>query len=254
MRGQGTTTAEGVSHARAAVLFPLHPAPVRSSVVDQLMARIAVSVHLGLLQPGERLPRVEEIGAAVGAAPITVRRALAGLIAKGILVGRRGRQGGTFVAAVPDPDALETFAAYRLASDEVYQLIDQRLVLESGMAHLAAERATAADVARLEELVHAMDRATSWAAFRAHDPAFHLEIAAIAGSERAAQELLTILTRLVRFYLPYPMEYLRRSNDEHRALVGALARGDGTAASALAARHVRALNDTVFVDADGSDP
>jgi DNA-binding FadR family transcriptional regulator len=220
---------------------------MRISAVEELTARIGLAVHLGLLQPGERLPAVDEIAATFGVSSITVRRALGGLVARGILVGRRGRHGGTFVAADPDVARLEEFASYRLVSGEVYELLDQRRVLECGIAYLAAERATADDLDRLQRLVDAMQAAATWAEFRAHDPKFHLELAAIAGSARAAEDLLGVLGRLVRFYVPYPIEYLHGSNDDHRAVLAALRSRDAAAAAAVARRHVETLYDTVFV-------
>jgi DNA-binding FadR family transcriptional regulator len=219
----------------------------RVSAVEELAARIGLAVQLGLLQPGERLPGVKEIADTFGVSPVTVRRALGGLAARGILEGRRGRHGGTFVTADPDVAQLDEFSSYRLVSGEVYELLDHRRILECGMAYMAVDRATDADLDRLQRRVDAMQQATTWAEFRAHDPKFHLEIAALAGSPRAADDLLAVLSRLVRFYVPYPIEYLHASNDEHRALVAALRRRDAAAAAAIARQHVQALYETVFV-------
>jgi DNA-binding GntR family transcriptional regulator len=137
-------------------------------------------------------------------------------------------------------------------SGEVHELLDQRRVLECGMAYLAAERAGDAELDGLERQVEAMDRATTWAEFRAHDPKFHLAIAEMAGSGRAAAELVAVLSRLVRFYVPYPIEYLHGSNDDHRELLARLRDRDAPGAAAVARRHVEAIYDTVFVNSSGT--
>jgi DNA-binding FadR family transcriptional regulator len=216
------------------------------------MARIAVAVQLGLLAPGERLPGIEEIAGAFGVSAITVRRALGALAGRGVVEARRGRHGGTFVAADPDLTRVADLTAYRVSSGEVHDLLDQRRVLECGMAFLAAECAHEAQLDRLERHVQAMERATTWAEFRAHDPRFHLAIAEIAGSPRAAAELLAVLSRLVRFYVPYPIAYLHASNDDHRELLARLRERDAAGAAGVARRHVEAIYDTVFVNPSGT--
>jgi DNA-binding FadR family transcriptional regulator len=244
---------EGVPDAAAPLsaadrLGPAAGAPLlRVGAVEELMARLAVAVQLHLLAPGERLPSVAEIAATFGVSAITVRRALSGLAARGVVMSRRGRNGGTFVAAEPDLSRIEEFSAYRLDSGEVHELLDQRLVLECGTAYLAAERADAAALDRLERLVDAMQEAPTWAEFRAIDPKFHLEVAVIAGSSRAARDVLSVLSRLLQFYVPYPIDFLRRSNAEHRELLSALRDRDAAAAAAIARRHVEGIYGTVFV-------
>jgi DNA-binding FadR family transcriptional regulator len=221
----------------------------RVTAVQELTARIGIAVQLGFLSPGERLPGIEEIAGAFGVSPITVRRALTALAARGVLEGRRGRHGGTFVAGSPDLSRLADLTVYRVRNGEVHELLDQRLVLECGVAYLAAGRWRAADLDPLEREIEAMDQARTWAEFRAHDPKFHHCVAEIAGSSRAAAELLAVLSRLVQFYVPYPIDYLRGSNEEHRELVSRLRERDAPGAAGIARRHVEAIYDTVFVGA-----
>ena len=209
--------------------------------------RIGLAVDLGLLAPNERLPVENELAATFGVSTATVRRALQLLADQGVLARRRGRLGGTFVAADPPRHVLHEFEAYRATSGEVFDLIDYRLVLECGTAHLAAGRATADDIQRLRDLVRAMDEAETWGAFRRIDPRFHLEVAAISGSTGAARELAGTLGRLFRFYVPYPMSYLRASNREHESLVHALERRDAAGAVAVIEAHITELYGTVFV-------
>ncbi|MFE0379161.1 GntR family transcriptional regulator [Streptomyces inhibens] len=89
-------------------------------------------------------PPSDQIAVALGVGDITVRRALASLHADGVLERRRGRTGGTLVAERPVKGAVAEAAAYRAAAAEVHRLIDHRLVLECGIAHLAALNAEVA--------------------------------------------------------------------------------------------------------------
>jgi DNA-binding FadR family transcriptional regulator len=223
----------------------------RSGVLEDTAARIGLAVDLGLLAPGERLPGEDELAATFDIAPITVRRALRGLRNLGVLERRRGRAGGTFVAPSPPRQVLQEFESYKTASGEVVELIDHRLALESGLAHLAAQRALPEHVERLRKLVRAMDEAVSWTAFRAVDPRFHLELAKVAGATGAARALAGVLGRLFRFYVPYPIEYLHLRNREHAALVNALEARDPSAAAGVAEQHITELYETVFVTPRG---
>lgn len=221
-----------------------------ASVLADTAVRIGLAVDLGLLQPDERLPGDDELAATFGVSRMTARRALQLLAERHVLVRRRGRGGGTFVAAQPPRQVLGEFAAHRVVSGEVFDLIDHRLVIECGAAHLAGARATPDDVERLRRLVREMDEATTWTAFRAVDPRFHLAVAAIGGSSGAVRVLADVLARLFRFYVPYPIAYLHASNREHEALVDAIARHDATTAVGVIEGHIAELRQTVFVDPD----
>jgi DNA-binding FadR family transcriptional regulator len=234
-------------------LDAVSPQPRATTLADTAV-RIGLAVDLGLLQHQERLPGEAELASTFGVSRMTVRRALQILTEHGVLVRVRGRHGGTFVAADPPRGALGDLGPYRTVSGEVFDLIDLRLVIECGAAHLAPGRATPEDIARLRALVREMDAAETWTAFRAIDPRFHLAIAAIAGNDGAVHVLRDVLARLFRYYVPYPIAYLRASNREHEALVDAIEAQDRSAAVAVIEGHIAELRDTVFVNPEPSTP
>ncbi|MBT2230297.1 FadR/GntR family transcriptional regulator [Nonomuraea sp. NEAU-A123] len=219
----------------------------RLSALDTVRARIALAVDLHLLKPGERLPPTAEVARALDVGEITVRRALIALCEEGVLVRRRGRTGGTMVADAPTVGQVAEIEAYRAATAEVHRLIDHRLMLECGIAHLAATAVTAEQLAELKTLVETMDQATSWADFHANDERFHLVLASSIGVDSAADHYAPVLHQLYRYYLPYPLDYLRESNREHAALVTALERQDPVEAVRIARAHVDVLHRTMFV-------
>jgi DNA-binding FadR family transcriptional regulator len=219
----------------------------RLSAFDTVRVRIALAVDLGLLAPGERLPPTSDIAGALDVGEMTVRRALVSLCHDGILERRRGRTGGTLVAPRPPRGVVREIAAYRDAAGEVHRLIDHRVLLECGAAHLAATRAGTAELQRLRELVEQMEEVTAWTDFHRLDEQFHLAVASATGLSGVVEEYGAVLHELYRYYLPYPLEYLRESNGEHRALVDAVAERNPIAAVDVARRHVEVLHQTMFV-------
>ncbi|KUN26927.1 MULTISPECIES: FadR/GntR family transcriptional regulator [Streptomyces] len=219
----------------------------RLTALETVRARIGLAVDLGLLAPGEKLPPTDRIAAALDVGEITVRRALSTLCQDGVLERRRGRNGGTRVAERPARGVVGAMDSYRAQNSEVHALVDQRLVLECGLAHLAARNADEAALAHLERLADEMDRVPTWAEFHGCDERFHLAVAAATGVPAAAEAYRGVLQQLYRYYLPYPMDALRESNREHRALVDALRAGDTAAAADIARRHVEVLHRTMFV-------
>jgi DNA-binding FadR family transcriptional regulator len=219
----------------------------RLKAFDTVRARIGLAVDLGLLKPGERLPSSKDIADALGVGEMTVRRALVSLVADGVLERRRGRDGGTMVGQKPARGVVTEIAAYESAADEVTRLIDHRLILECGLTHLAALHAAAADLAALRRIADEMEAASTWADFHRLDEQFHVTLAEAAGIASAAGELRPVLHALYRYYLPYPIEYLHESNDEHRELLDAMERRDAVAAVQSIWRHVEVLHRTMFV-------
>src|ERR1700760_2453005 len=129
-------------------------APVHSQTAfEETVERLGTAIKLGLLTPGTRLPAERELCARLGIARSTLRQALVALGQSGHLHATRGRGGGTFVAdplpPAPPPSG-EILAAWR-------DICDERMAVEVGVAVLAAERATAAELDALDELVVAMD-------------------------------------------------------------------------------------------------
>jgi DNA-binding FadR family transcriptional regulator len=219
----------------------------RLAAFDTVRVRIGMAVDLGLLRPGERLPANADIAAALEVGEITVRRALVSLCRDGVLVRRRGRDGGTLVAEQPAHGVVSEIAAYESAVDEVIRLIDHRLVLECGIVHLAALHVTEEDLGDLQRVAGDMAASDTWAQFHGLDERFHIRLAEAAGVASAAAELRLALHALYRYYLPYPIEYLRESNREHFDLIDALRRHDALAAVEIVHEHVNVLHRTMFV-------
>jgi len=219
----------------------------RLSAIDTVRARIAMAVELQLLRPGDGLPPPAEIARALAVSEITVKRGLTQLAREGVLERRRGRNGGTLVAQSPQLGRVSETAAYRDAASEVHDVIDRRLLLECGVAHLAALSATKKQVAALRDFATRMDHTETWADFHGLDEQFHLLLAEATRLPPAKAQYEIVLRELYDYYLPYPMAYLRKSNREHHDLIDAIASRDPAAAVDVARRHVSTLHKSMFV-------
>lgn len=226
----------------------------RTTAVDTVRARISLALELGMLAPGQRLPAPAEAARAFGVGEITVRRAYRALSAEGVVVLRRGHTGGTFIADAPMTGTVTEIAAYREDAVHVHALIDQRATLEAGLAALAGTRPQSRSLARLEALVEVMRTEPDWSSFREADAAFHTELAALAGVPGAADLHDRVSRELYAYFIPYRIDYLRASNEEHALLVDALRAGDPAAASRLAFDHVAELHQSMYVGLPGPEP
>jgi DNA-binding FadR family transcriptional regulator len=208
--------------ALEAVFMPVQPA----STFEETVERLGSAIRAGLLSPGAKLPPERELAKQLRISRSTLRQALTALVQSGHLVSQRGRTGGTFVAerpplTEPDTEPLDQGA---------WAVLDYRLAIESGAVLLAAERGSAEQLDRLDELVAKMDdELEDFEEFRRTDIRFHIGIAEAAQSPRLlsamtdAQSQMSALIALIA----HPPEVLTRSNEQHAQLVKALRKGDG---------------------------
>src|SRR5215213_4136509 len=169
-------TAPDLTPALEAVFQPVQP----PTTFEETVERLGTAIRLGLLQPASRLPPERDLAERLCISRSTLRQALTTLVESGHLVSLRGRAGGTFVAERPPLG--EGMAAAVL--DSAREVLDYRVAVETGSAVLAAERATRADLDRLDELTERMDEASEFGDYRRADVRFHIGVAEATGSPR----------------------------------------------------------------------
>lgn len=229
----------------------LDSAPVsgvrRLSAVGTVIARIGLAIELSLLKSGEMLPSDESVAAALDVSTITVRRALQELARRGVVVRRRGRTGGTFVAETIVDEVFPEIEAYRAVTDQVRHLIDSRALAECTLAHYAATNATPGDIDDMQAAIDEAARSTSWAEYHAADEHFHLALARASQQEWAIEAHANALSALYRYFLPYPIEHLHGSNEDHQRIVNAIIAQDAKRAVDETRQHALTLHDTMFI-------
>lgn len=223
------------------------PGMERRSAMDAVRMRIGMAISLGLLKPGERLPDQEDVALGLSVSPITARRALASLAEQGVVVRRRGRAGGTFVADSPPTGVLASLSASPAESQAVNRLVDRRLLFECAVTHYAAVNATVEQVDELERLTREMAEATDWSVYHQADERFHQLVGTASGMGTAVEVYQETLAELYDYFIPYPIEKLHKSNHDHITLVAALRAGRVEEAVEVARKHVDILHRTMFM-------
>ena len=122
-------------------------------------ASIRREIYSGALVPGQKLPNEFELARQFNVGRSAVREALKVLELAGLLVVRRGYNGGTFVAPPDFEEASEavtlTFQPGNMALD---QLLEACQTIEARAAELAASHASELEVSDLEELVQRIEQ------------------------------------------------------------------------------------------------
>jgi DNA-binding FadR family transcriptional regulator len=225
---------DGAAASPAAVFAPVHS----QTAFEETVERLGTAIKLGLLPPGTRLPAERELCAKLGIARSTLRQALLALGQSGHLRATRGRGGGTFVSD-PQPPA-EPPSAQLLAGWR--EVCDERMMVEVGIAVLAAERAVPAEVDALDEVVAALDGALDdFSAYRQLDVRLHVGLAELTGSPRLVAVMTDTqgaMSDLIS-YIAHPPEVLDSSNLQHQRVLEAVRRHDQAAAARVMAEHLR---------------
>jgi DNA-binding FadR family transcriptional regulator len=235
---------EAEPRARAVVPSLVHRTvftPIREgSAVAETVARLGQAISLGLLRPGDQLPRETKLAGALGISVVTLRGALAILREAGLVETRRGHAGGTFVSHRV-PGAPGVARSPLPPEDELRDFSDYRSVVEGGAAALAAERATGEQIAYLEELVERMDEVTDFPSWSELDTLFHLIVADASQSQRLTTEVKDLRSRAVEVSALWdlnPITTLRLSNRGHKAILRAVKTGRADLARRAMVEHV----------------
>jgi len=155
----------------------MSPSLQKNTLVDHVTQQLRQMIMDGEIAPGEYLPSRKELADQFGVGLSTIHEAVQALTAVGMLQSRAGK--GTWVR----DDALDALIPlhvikHRLGDLNARQLYEARAVIEVGLSELAAQRATAQDIARIWGALQAMqDAEEDDQAFVEADLAFHLAVA-----------------------------------------------------------------------------
>jgi GntR family transcriptional repressor for pyruvate dehydrogenase complex len=160
-----------------------------SRLYEQIVQQIEESVLNGSLKPGDQLPAERELAQRLGVSRTAVREAVKTLREKGLVEAYSGR--GTFITNGTSQAARQSFdLMVKIGQQEGSpHLAELRLMLEPGIAALAAVRAKEDDLSGMRDAVAVMDRSQKDpGAYIEADLDFHLALA-----EAAANPLILSL-------------------------------------------------------------
>lgn len=136
------------------------------------------------LKPGDRLPTERELGETFEVSRTVIREAIRTLEARGLVKAQTGS--GTYVRALKGSDVSSSLGMYINTHHKPFSLdalMEIRHVLELEMVRLAAERASAEDIQRLEESLQRMcSTADNAEEFSKWDLEFHLQLCEASGN------------------------------------------------------------------------
>ncbi|MBS1249604.1 MAG: HTH-type transcriptional regulator LutR [Chloroflexi bacterium] len=168
----------------------------RNTLVDNVTAELRRMILEQEIMPGEFLPARKDLAARFGVGLSTIQEGIQALAAVGMLESRPGK--GTWVREdtldmLIHPTTVET----RLGELDIQQLYDARLVVEVGLAELAAQNAKPEDIQKIQDALTALeDSQGDDEAFIAADLAFHIAVAQ-AGHNKLLEQFYHLSRKLL---------------------------------------------------------
>ena len=221
---------------------PNMPARIYSDILNRIIE--------GEYKEGERLPTEHMLAERFSTSRPTVREALAQLRADGIIATRHGS--GTTVMRRPDPD-VRRFAPLETLSD-IRRCYEYRVVVESGAASLAAQKADDEDIAAIRREWDNLQTIIETSGIGAKDDfAFHMAVARASKNQffitalSGIQEQMVFSMNLSRnLSLVKSIERQRLVQQEHLEVLEAIQARDAVRASTAMRAHLEHAVNRMF--------
>jgi GntR family transcriptional repressor for pyruvate dehydrogenase complex len=180
--------------------------PIRlQKAADAVVAVLADAIRGGVFEPGDLLPNERNLASQLQVSRNVVREGIDVLRREGILSVRRGPGGGISVVTV---DGLhDVVAGLRGKTHDLMRAaLEARRALEPPAFRLAAERATAAELDALEELVRGLeDLADAPEESYALDQKFHREVVRLSRNALLVDFYRATLVQLAEIRQEFPV-------------------------------------------------
>lgn len=193
----------------------------RITLGEQVAAQIAAQIAQGVWHPGDRLPAESELCTTLRIGRSTLREALKSLAYVGMVQMRPGE--GTYV--LDNVQSLTDRIRNRgiLKSEkELQDVSEARLILETELAAMAAERSEPADLEKLEEILLQMKRSLDGDGhdYAALDVDFHFAIAK-SSKNQLMYELLAPIRTVLQDFIGKSQELpgIKENAHEHHARI-----------------------------------
>jgi GntR family transcriptional repressor for pyruvate dehydrogenase complex len=222
-------------------------------LADTVASELEKRILEGSLKAGDRLPSERDLAVELGVSRPSLREAIQKLASKGLLTTRHG--GGTHVtdrleAHFVDPWKEMLSGHPRLQAD----LLEFRQMLESQAAHLAADRATNADIERLDAMYAMLEAAYTSDDMQAcidTDVAFHQAIAEAAHNVLIGH-LTASLMKVIHGHVSRNLEHLHarpqrwdQLQSQHRAIWQAIREHKPDMAARAARSHIEFVRKSI---------
>jgi GntR family transcriptional repressor for pyruvate dehydrogenase complex len=198
-------------------------------------------IETGTLQPGDKIPPEREFARTLKISRASLRTGIGYLAAMGVMKIRHGV--GTFVAdGPPDLGTASLSLIGALHGFQSWQMFEARIILESSLAALAAERGKEEQITALAEEVAEMFAAIDAPLdYLIHDVLFHRTIAKASGNPILAAVMETVTSSMYdkRRTTVQRATDLRESAEMHREIYRAIRAHNPLEARKLMEQHLR---------------
>jgi GntR family transcriptional repressor for pyruvate dehydrogenase complex len=223
----------------SAALSGMEP-PTRRTLVESVSEQLLALILGGRISPAERLPSQRELAETLHVGRSTIREALGSLAAIGVVDLRQGR--GTFVRQVEPSDVLRPdLLAGVISKETTEQLLEARRIIEPEIANLAAQRATAEDLAAIREVLTKAEAAieAGHSTYRI-SPEFHRAVARASHNEVLVMFIESARGHLAErsLLLDQKPGYTGWELESHGRIYEYIAGGQGQEAKGAMARHI----------------
>jgi len=198
-------------------------------------------IENGTLKPGDKIPPEREFAQSLNVSRASLRTGIGYMAAMGVMKVRHGV--GTFVTDGPPEFGKASFSLMgALHGFQSWQMFEARVILETNLAALAAERGKEEHYAALaDEVAEVFASIENPSEFLIHDVLFHRIVAQASGNPILAALMETITTTLYdkRRKTVERSTDLRASAEMHRRIYRAIRARDGAEARKLMEQHLR---------------
>ena len=214
----------------------------RAGITELVVQRIKELLERGELRAGSRLPPERDLAEMLHISRPSLRTALKALSVMGIIRAKPGA--GTYIAeSLPEIFTEPMHFLTLINHTSVEELFEARRIVEAGLAELAAERATEADIAALVKEVEGM-RATIGDPenFLTHDVRFHQVMARAANNKLMSGVMDTVAQLLfhIRRQTISHARDLEEAIEWHQKIIAAMQKRDSRRAKEMLSGHLRA--------------
>lgn len=224
--------------------------PLRTpNLVERAAEAISLKITRGEVEVGAKLPSGTALAAEFGVSVPVIREALSRLRTQGLIRTQHGV--GSIVVSRQPARSLPALPPAALSTEQLAQLFDLRIDLETTAAGHAADRATRADLQDIRRAARLVDAG--------EERGFHLAVARASRNPYRLQMigyLYEAVQGAVRAASRSPQEEARfqaHCRGEHELVVHAIESRDAPAASAAMRRHLLSVADLLGLPLPGRE-
>lgn len=212
----------------------------KTRLYEEIVKQLTELIESGKLQPGDKLPPERQLADELQVSRTAIREALRSMESMGYIESKVG--GGTFVKAISLDNVLSPFSAV-LCQDKklIKELLEVRQLLESEIASLASQRATAENIKELQAALDEMKKDIDKGGTGLEgDNAFHNALAK-SSDNSAMSKILSLCDELLsksrESTLRIPGQPIKSLHD-HYEIFNAIKNKDSELSKSLMSQHI----------------